>query len=263
MRAILILVTANAMMAQQPPAARPVFDEFEVATIKPTAPDWTGGRYMRMQTAHQFEAKGYALRILLAAAYNLTPKAISGGPAWIDAELYDILAEAPGGVRPTLDEQMTMLRKLLADRFSLTFHREEKEFSIYALTLAKGGPKLREAQPDTSPEGSPPLVFRLSPDRARLPARNATMGELAWVMQRSAVDRPVVDKTGLSGRYDFDLEWTPDETQFNGNVPKGNPEPPKPDLFAAIEQQLGLRLEATRGPIEALVIDRVERPTAN
>jgi uncharacterized protein (TIGR03435 family) len=82
-------------------------------------------------------------------------------------------------------------------------------------------------------------------------------------MQRSALDRPVVDKTGLLGRYDFDLEWMPDETQFSGNVPEPNPDHPKPDLFAAMPQQLGLRLEATNGPIEALVIDRVERPSAN
>jgi uncharacterized protein (TIGR03435 family) len=94
-------------------------------------------------------------------------------------------------------------------------------------------------------------------------ARDATMRELAWVMQRSALDRPVVDKTGLLGRYDFDLEWTPDETQFGGNVPGANPDHPKPDLFAAMQQQLGLRLEATKGPIEALAIDRVERPSAN
>jgi len=218
---------------------------------------------MRMQTAHQFAAKAYALKILLAAAYNLPPRAISGGPAWVDSDLYDILAETPGQVQPTLDEQMSMLRKLLTERFNLTFHREEKEFAIYALTVAKNGPKLTEAVPNTSPEGSPPLVFVLSPDRARLPARDATMSELAWVMQRAAVDRPVVDKTGLSGRYDFDLEWTSDERQFGGNVPTGNPEPPKPDLFTALQQQLGLKLEATRGPIAALVIDQAERPSAN
>jgi uncharacterized protein (TIGR03435 family) len=86
---------------------------------------------------------------------------------------------------------------------------------------------------------------------------------MAWVMQRSALDRPVVDKTGLAGRYDFDLEWTPDETQFDGNVPKVAAELAHLDLFAAMQQQLGLKLEATRGPIEALVLDRVERPTAN
>lgn len=156
-----------------------------------------------------------------------------------------------------------MLRKLLIDRFKITFHREEKEFAIYALTVAKNGPKLMEAAPVTSPEGPPPLVFTIYPDRARLPGRSATMAELATVFQRAALDRPVVDKTGLSGRYDFDLEWTPDETQFGGGVPTGNPEAPKPDLFTALQQQLGLKLEATRGPVAALVIDQVERPSAN
>jgi uncharacterized protein (TIGR03435 family) len=96
-----------------------------------------------------------------------------------------------------------------------------------------------------------------------LPARNATMAQFASIMNRAILDRPVVDKTGLSGKYDFDLEWTPDETQFGGQVPQGTPEHPKPDLFAALQQQLGLRLEATKGPIEALVIDRVERPSEN
>jgi uncharacterized protein (TIGR03435 family) len=261
--AVVVLIFAARGMFAQSSAARPTFDTFEVATVKPTAPDWRGGRYMRMQTAHQFAAKNYTLRVILSAAYNLTPKAISGGPAWVDSDSYDILAEAPGEVRPTQEEQMSMLRKLLSERFNLTFHREQKEFSIYALTVAKGGPKLTASTPVTSPEGAPPLVFMLAPDRARLPARNATMGELAWVMQRAAVDRPVVDKTGFTGRYDFDLEWTPDETQFGGTVPTGNPEPPKPDLFTAMQQQLGLRLEATRGPIEALVIDKAVRPTAN
>ena len=83
------------------------------------------------------------------------------------------------------------------------------------------------------------------------------------MMQRSALDRPVVDRTGLTGRYDFDLEWTPDETQFGGSVPKGNPASPRPELFAAMQEQLGLRLEATKGPIQALVIDRAERPSEN
>jgi uncharacterized protein (TIGR03435 family) len=199
--------------------------------------------------------------VILSAAYNLTPKAVSGGPAWVDSDHFDIVAEAPGNVRPTLEEQMSMLRKLLVTRFNLGVHREQKEFAIYALTVAKGGPKLTVSAPVASPEGAPPLIFTISPGEARLPARDATMGELARVMQRTAVDRPVVDKTGLSGRYDFELEWTPDETQFGGNAPTGNPDAPKPDPFSAMQQQLGLRLEATRGPIEALVIDRAERPT--
>ena len=258
------LLAANGMFAQSP-ATRPAFDEFEVAAVKPTPPDWRGGRFNRMEATHQFVAKGYALKMLIAAAYNLFPGAISGGPAWIDSDLYDILAKTPGDVRPSRDEQMSMLRKLLADRFNLTVHREQKEFPIYALTVAKGGSKLKGStvSPDATPEGPPPLVFVLSPGGARLPGRNATIPELASVMQRSALDRPVVDRTGLSGRYDFDLEWAPDETQFGGVVRAGDADTPKPDLFAALQQQLGLRLEATKGPIAALVIDRVERPSEN
>jgi uncharacterized protein (TIGR03435 family) len=257
------LITALAMFGQSP-AAHPAFDAFEVATIEPSKLDWPSeGRFMRMQSVHQFVARNYTLRVMLAAGYYLTPRAVSGGPAWVDSERFDILAEAPNQVRPTTDEQMAMLRKLLGERFNLALHREEKQFSIYALTVAKNGPKLTAAAPETSPEGSPPLVFNLSPDGARLAARNASMKELAWVMQRSALDRPVVDRTGLTGRYDFDLEWTPDETQFGGNVPKANPASPRPELFAAMQEQLGLRLEATKGLIQALVIDRAERPSEN
>src|SRR5712691_1956026 len=107
-----LLIAASGMFAQAP-VARPTFDAFEVATIKPTPPDWTGGRFIRMQTAHQFVARNHAVKTLLAAAYNLTPRAISGGPAWVDTDHYDILAKTPGDVRPNLDDQMTMLRKLL------------------------------------------------------------------------------------------------------------------------------------------------------
>jgi len=95
-----------------------------------------------------------------------------------------------------------------------------------------------------------------------LPARNATIGQFAAMMQRAVLDRAVVDQTGLPGTYDFDLEWTPDENQFSGNLPR-SVESTRPSLFVAMQEQLGLRLEATRGPVSALVIDRVERPSEN
>jgi uncharacterized protein (TIGR03435 family) len=248
----------------QSPATRPTFDTFEVATIKPTGPD-VRGRFIRMQTANQFVARNHAVKTLVAAAYNLSPRAISGGPVWADSDRFDVLAKTPGEVRPNLDEQMSMLRNLLAERFKLTVHRERKELPFYALAIAKSGSKLKEstASPDASPEGPPPLIFVLSPQGASLPGRNATMAELASVMQRAALDRPVVDKTGLSGRFDFNLEWMPDETQFGGQGPWQNQEATKPDLFVAIQQQLGLKLEATKGPVEVLVIDRVARPSEN
>lgn len=252
----------------QSSASRPAFDAFEVATIKPAATEPVGSRYFRMKSAHQFYARNYTLKALVGLAWDLSPPAVSGGPQWTDSDHYDILAEVPNGVRPNRDEQMSMLRKLLIDRFRLTFHRTQKEFAIYALTVAKNGPRLKEStvSPDATPEGPPPLAFILSPGDARLPGRNTTMAELASVLQRASLGRPVVDRTRLSGRFDFDLEWSPDESQFDGIVSRLSSVPDselKPDLFRAIEQQLGLRLEETKGPVEALIIDRVERPSEN
>jgi uncharacterized protein (TIGR03435 family) len=244
-------------------ATRPALEAFEVATIKPAVD--SPGRYIRMQSVNRFYAKGFTLNALVAAGYSLTPRAISGGPAWTDSDRYDILASTPGDVQPNLDEQMAMLRKLLTDRFQLTFHREPKELPIYAITVAKGGPKLKEstALPGTLPE----LINVVYPEEKGgvhilLPARNATVVQFAAMMQRTVLDRAVVDQTGLSGTYDFDLEWTPDESQFGGNLPR-SVESTKPSLFTAMQEQLGLRLEATKGPVQALVIDRVERPSEN
>jgi uncharacterized protein (TIGR03435 family) len=261
--AVAALISAAGIFAQTP-ASRTAFDEFEVATIKP-APLDSPGRWIKMQSANRFYAKNHTLKTLVQAAYNLTPRAVSGGPSWVDSDRYEILAETPGSIRPSPDEQMSMLRKLLADRFNLKFHREEKEFSIYALTVNKAGSKLKEStlDLDATPEGPPLLAFVIAPDTVRLPARGLCMPELASLFQRAALDRPVVDKTGLSARYDFDLEWTPDESQFGGLGLKGTPESTKPDLFTAIQQQLGLRLESTKGPIATLVIDHAERPSAN
>ena len=262
--ALAALILAAGGLSGQSPASRPKFDEFEVASIKPADPA-AAGRFIRMQSANRFAAKNHTLKTLIAAAYNLNPRAISGAPALIDSDHYDILAKTPGEVRPNLDEQMAMLRRLLADRFKLTFHREPKELSIYALTIAKNGPRLKEStvSPEASPEGPPPLIFVVSPQLIRLPGRSATMAELASVMQRAALDHPVVDKTGLSKRYDFDLEFAPDETQFGGAFSRPTDDPTRLDLSAAMQQQLGLRLEATKGLVDVLVVDHAERPSEN
>jgi uncharacterized protein (TIGR03435 family) len=137
--AVVTLIVAASGVFGQPPTTRPTFDEFEVATIKPTAPDWQGGAYFTMQGGHRFIVQNYTLKALVVAAYNLTPRLVSGGPTWVDSVHYDIVAGTPGGVPPNFDEQLSMLRNLLADRFKLVFHREQKEFSIYALTVANGG----------------------------------------------------------------------------------------------------------------------------
>jgi uncharacterized protein (TIGR03435 family) len=255
------LVLAAGVSLAQLPASRPVFDEFEVATIKPTPLDWQGGRYIRMVGPRQYEATNYTLRVLIAAAYSLNPHAVTDGPAWLDSDHFDIVAVTPGDTKPNVDQQMDMLRRLLADRFKLTFHREDKELPVYELTVGKNGPKLKEstAPPETDPE----IINHIYPGGVQIPARNATMARFAAVMQRSIFDRPVLDHTGLGGtRYDFDLEWTPDESQFEGRF-RETPESTKPGLFAAIQEQLGLRLEATKGLVSVLVIDEVNRPSEN
>jgi uncharacterized protein (TIGR03435 family) len=132
--------------------------------------------------------------------------------------------------------------------------------------LAKGASRLKES---TAPDDKlPESVNVLYPEkdggyRVSLPARNTTIAQFASMMQRAVLDRPVVDRTGPSGKYDFDLEWAVDETQFGGTLAAGNGEPARPGLFAAVQEQLGLKLEAANGLVETLVIDRVERPSEN
>jgi uncharacterized protein (TIGR03435 family) len=262
----LFTVLTSLAVHAQAPAPHPFFDAFEVATIRPTAPgDFSAGRYIRMQSAHVFQVKNYTVCGLIAAAYDLHPRAISGGPGWTQSDHYEIIAKTPGDARPTYDDQMAMLRKLLTERFGLAVHREEKKFQAYELTVAKGGPKLTSSP--ALPDESPNLTSTVYPaasggiDHLSMPARNVTMAQFAAILQRAILDSPVIDRTGLTGRYDFDLEWLPDETQFGGEMHPSDSG--KPGLFPALQQQLGLKMEAVRAPIETVVIDRVERPSDN
>ncbi len=244
-------------LAQTDAGALPAF---EVATVKRSDPD-SSGRYNRMENDHRFVAKNYPLRLLLAVAFDLTPKAVTGGPEWIDSELFDVEAVTPGPKRPTPDAYRAMLRQLLTERFQLQFHRQDKEFAIYALSVAKGGPKL---QPAADPDAITNVVCTVEPGQVVLPARNATMRDLTLMMQRAVFNRPVVDRTGLTARYDFTLEWRPDETQFGGGLPAGPDDAAaKPPLLEAMRDQLGLKFESTRGTISTMVIDGVKKPLAN
>ena len=262
--AVSCLAVGSGGVFAQSPVKRPEFEAFEVVTIKPADPD-AQGVYFRMQSVNRFIARGLTVKALVAAAYELNPRAISGGGSWSDSDRYDITALTPGNVQPSLDQQMSMLRRLLADRFRLAFHREPRELAVYAITVAKGGSKLK---PSTAAPGTPPkLTNTVFPEEKGgvhilLPARNANMAELAAMMQRAVADRTVVDNTGLSGTYDFDLEWTPDESQFGGTLPR-SVESTKPSLFTAMQEQLGLRMEPTKGLVQTLVIDRLERPSEN
>jgi uncharacterized protein (TIGR03435 family) len=255
-----VLVVSLLQMRAQATAAPTPADVFEVATVKPAGPDEQPGRSLNMQGPHRFVARNFTLKLLIAAAYDLNSRTISGGPAWLESEHFNIEAITPGEVRPDRMQQMKMLRSLLADRFQLRFHREEKEFSLYELTVAKGGPKLKTSAPS---DQSPALASTVYPQKIVMPARNATMDDFVAVLQRALLDRPVVNKTGLQGRYDFELEWAPDETQFGGEVPVARADAPSLPLFAAMQQQLGLKIEAKRGMISALVVDSAAKPMAD
>jgi uncharacterized protein (TIGR03435 family) len=163
---------------------------------------------------------------------------------------------------PNQTQLKIMIQKLLADRFQLKFHREKRELSVWAIQIGKNGPKMTVSAGD--PKGLPGLGFG---GLGKMNAFNATMADLASTFQAAVLDQPVVDQTGLDGHYDFQLNWTPDETQFTGMgikvpPPSDKPDAP-PDLRAAMLDQLGLKLTTTRAPVEVLVIDKVEKPSAN
>ena len=246
--------------AAQTQAARPTFDAFEVATIKLVDPGQEAGRFFKMDGAHRWIATNFTLKNLIALAYDLNPRTISGGPGWIESEHFNIEAVTPGDVTPTRLEQMRMLRALLVERFGMKFHREEKEFAIYELTVAKGGAKLKAA---AHPDDPPYLVGVVYPGKIEVPATGVTMDDFVAMLQRATLDRPTVNKTGLEGKYDFTLDWAPDESQYGGEIPRAPDDAPQPPLFTAVQEQLGLKLEAKRGDVNAMVIDQVEKPIAN
>lgn len=234
---------------------------FEVATIKPSKPDAQGkgigvsGREIRTLNT--------SLADLMEFAYGIHPRQISGGPSWIDSERYDILARPEGEGQPNDAQWKRMVQKLLTDRFQLKFHHEQKELSVYAITLGKSGPKLTKSGGD--PNGLPGIGMRAL---GNLFGQNANMQDFAQMLQSVVLDRPVVDQTGLSGRFDFTLRWTPDETQFTNlgiKVPApaaAGPDAP-PDFLTAMQEQLGLKITATKAPVEMFVIDHAEKYSEN
>jgi uncharacterized protein (TIGR03435 family) len=243
-----------------PPMAADASPEFEVATIKPSKPD-VQGKGFSVQ-GRRFVTLNTSLGDLLKFAYGLQSRQIIGGPPWLTSDKFDIEAQPDGEGQPSDKQWKMMIQKLLASRFKLTLHHEKKELSVYALVVGKNGPKLTKSQGD--PNGLPGLFFR---GLGVLPVANATMGDFAGVMQGAVLDRPVVDQTGLKGRFDFILKWTPDESQFEGLgikvPPPSDAANAPPGLFTAIQEQLGLKLEATKAPVDVLVIDHVEKPSEN
>ncbi len=286
----LLLLNTSAIVfpifSQRPGGTKP---SFEVASIKPNTSAEMGMSVMN-QPGGRFVANGITLRLLMSFAYRVRDYQIIGGPDWIASNRWNIEARAEEGTVPPRigpidpnvpDPIALMVQSLLEDRFQLKFRRETRELPAYELTVAKGGAKVKLSEDQgpfvpPKPGDPPPPPFRPGGPMQRGSIRMG-MGNL----ETNAIDfatfvqtlsqqlgRTVIDKTGLKGLYDIKLQWTPEMGQGIGPVgalpPGVNPPPPPdpsgPSIFTAIQEQLGLKLESTKGPVEVLVIDSVQKP---
>jgi uncharacterized protein (TIGR03435 family) len=235
----------------------------EVATIKPNNTDGSTMQVLTFRGRNLITVNS-SLADLMMFAYSVQMKQIIGAPDWIEKDRYDINATPDVEGTPTADQVRIMIRKLLADRFQLKFHHDKREMSAFVLTVGKDGSKLKPAQPNGNLHG-----IGVQPARtgAMMFANNAPIPAFTSFLQSLVLDRPVVDQTGLTGRYDLTVTFTPDDSLFNGHS-LGFPKPaddvePAPGLFDAIQQQLGLKLTAEKTQVDVLAIDHVEKPSAN
>ena len=278
--ATLLAQTARAQSDQTP--------RFEVASVRPN--ELGASSFVLGFRNGRFTARYHTVKSLIRSAYRLTESQVSGAPAWLDVDRFDVLATAPstadsprGTIPPPV---LAMLRNLLEERFQLKARIETKEYPLFALVLARRdgvlGPGLRRRTAPCIPRAVGELGELFGPlpatrtqcggrtDRGLLLSTGGTLGDLVWALSRPelvpGVGRLVVDRTGLTGTFDIDLRWTPDNafTQHAQSAAQSlSPESNEPPLFTAIQEQLGLKLERTRGPVDVLVIDHVERPMPN
>jgi uncharacterized protein (TIGR03435 family) len=253
--------TAWAIPDPPPPPkimAADVTPAFEVATIKPSKPG-TPGKGIRVGPNGMVTTVNYSVADLIQFAYHLHAKQVEGGGKAVLQDQYDITGkpdhEGIGNDRQTRG----MVQGLLKERFQLAFHMEKRELPVYAITVVKTGSKLNKTATTngvTLPGlGIGPGVFNV---------RNGTITDFAGLLQGTILDRPVVDQTGLTDRFDFTVKFTPDPSQtFAGLPPPPATDDAPPDLFTAFQQQLGLKLEQTKAQVDVLVIDKLEKPSEN
>jgi len=270
-----VVVPLMSDMSSKTPPADVKIPEYDVISVKPNKSD---NHMIRIQnTADGFSMSGVTLKMLIAQAYGIRQDLIFGAPAWLDSDHFDFDAKVAGADVDTFkklnrDQKRTMLMAALKERFKLTAHTESKVMPVYELQVAKGGPKLKETvvepkpvdAPASGPGGTPSITAgrrmttSFSFGGGRFQMTGAPISALA--NQLSGVEkRSVIDKTGLTGNYDIDLKWTPDDAPpaaaADGDAP--------PSIFTALQEQLGLKLEATKGPVDTLVVDHAELPAEN
>lgn len=252
--------TAWAIPAPPPPPAQLAANadlHVEVATVKPSAPDARGRLYtMRGELVLSINT---SLINLITFAYDLHERQVIGAPSWNDSEKFDLTIKPNLPGQPNIAQMKKLIQEVLSERFQLKFHNEKRDIPVYAITLPTG---TQHKMTRSTAQGSLPSL--LYPRPGTLPSRNATMAELAQSMQSAVLDRPVIDRTGIEGRYDFTIDWQPDETQFLSFGPQQpQADTGKPDIFKAYQEQLGLKIEGVRAPADVMVVDKVERPGEN
>jgi uncharacterized protein (TIGR03435 family) len=237
----------------------------EVATIKLSRPDDQRLPTIQIQGRRLF-AWNRSVLSLIENSWLINSRDVVNRPVWLDTK-YDLVCQPAGEGQPSLQQWNVMLQKILAERFRFSFHWNKKEAPVYELTVSKNGSKLTASTSD--PKGPPNNAM---PARGRLRLRNATTANLAGALM-GVLDRPVIDRTGISGHYDVALNWTVDDFQAS-RLPAELPAPGDskefstlttdfPDLFTALQEQLGLKLESAKGLVDVMVIDRIERPSEN
>ena len=258
MKLALALCAAPLLLAQEAAV-------FETAAIKPVAIDapCSNGSMIQPMTGGGLRVECMSLKPMLTWAYQVQNFQISGGPAWVESMRWNIMAKADAAAgagaleyekmsdaqrAQTLERVRRRLQALLAERFQLVIRRESREQAVYSLTVAKGGPKLKESE-NQSASGF------IRGGRNEVISKGAFLAQLAHFLA-IPLRRPVIDNTGLAAHYDFELHWTPE-------APPGGDAQPGPTVFTAIQEQLGLRLEAAKAPVDLLVIERVEKPVDN
>jgi uncharacterized protein (TIGR03435 family) len=248
----LCFLSLGRLPAQQPPSAPPTFP---VATIKPSAPDAVAITQIR---GNRFATEGTTFVDVFKYAYSVHPDQVVGGPEWLRTEKFDILADPETEKRPSSDQMKAMMQQLLLERFHLVMHQEQKILSVYALVKTAETPKLTKSTSD--PSGIPVVGYN---PKGELGVGNATMANFATFLQRFVLDRPAVDQTGIAGHFDLALRWTPDNFRAGEKPDDPQDASAPPNLFTAIKDQLGLKLQPTKAATSVFVIDRVERPSEN
>jgi uncharacterized protein (TIGR03435 family) len=227
---------------------------FEVVSVKPTQGSPRNSGFRRASPG-ALNATNVTVRMLIEYAYDVRDDQISGGPAWLDSDKYEVMGKPPDGPEAGNSGQLVRLRtqSLLADRFHLVLRRETRELPVLVLTVAKNGPKGLKASTATSDYVS---------NGHHLDCHGVSLATFSKFLA-SQTGRSVTDKTGITGSFDFTLDWTPDEGAAATPAESGTAAQQFPPFFLALQDQLGLRLEQQKGPVEVLVVEHAERPAEN